>query len=170
MFEMKSENLNFLKNKLKDICFPTLKSYSFNKFEKKITSGVYSIKKLNWTKDLVSQKEDKGNTVVITHRTKYFEGIKSLLSDCRKFMQLLIYEGNWVNYIINLKSKLKDSFKVINEEEKNSRKEFDSICPVGITPSISYGNPKVHKTVVNNTPEFRPILSAINTPTYLLAK
>ena len=28
----------------------------------------------------------------------------------------------------------------------------------------------IHKTVANNTPKFRPILSAINTPTYLLAK
>ena len=35
---------------------------------------------------------------------------------------------------------------------------------------ILYGNPKVHKTVVNNTPKFQPILSAINTSTYLLAK
>ena len=35
---------------------------------------------------------------------------------------------------------------------------------------ILYGNPKVQKTVINNTPKYRPILSAINTPTYLLAK
>ena len=37
-------------------------------------------------------------------------------------------------------------------------------------PGILYGNPKVHKTGVNNTPKFRPILPAINTPTYLKAK
>ena len=37
-------------------------------------------------------------------------------------------------------------------------------------PGILYGNPKVHKTVVNNTPKFRPILSAINAPTYTLVK
>ena len=37
MFEMKSENYDFLKNKLKDICFSTLKLYR---------SGDYSIKKL----------------------------------------------------------------------------------------------------------------------------
>ena len=37
-------------------------------------------------------------------------------------------------------------------------------------PGILYDNRKVHKTVVNNTPKFRPILSAINTPTYSLAK
>ena len=32
------------------------------------------------------------------------------------------------------------------------------------TPIILYGNPKVYKTVVNNTLKFRPFLSAINTP------
>ena len=37
-------------------------------------------------------------------------------------------------------------------------------------PDILCGNPKVRKTVVNNTPKFWPILTAINTPTYLLAK
>ena len=38
-------------------------------------------------------------------------------------------------------------------------------------PSWNYilcSNPKVYKTVANNNPKFRPILSAINTPTYLL--
>ena len=48
--------------------------------------------------------------------------------------------------------------------------ELDNNCPVGTTPGIFYGNSKVHKTVVNNTPKFRPILSAANTPTYSLAK
>ena len=37
-------------------------------------------------------------------------------------------------------------------------------------PDILYGNRKVYKTVVNNTPKFRPSFSAINTSTYLLAK
>ena len=37
-------------------------------------------------------------------------------------------------------------------------------------PGILYDNPKVHKMVVNHTPKFGPILSAINTPTYSLAK
>ena len=70
----------------------------------------------------------------------------------------------------NLESMLKHRFKVLKNEEKISEKEFDSICPVGTMPGILYGNPKVHKTVVNNTPKFRPILSAINTPIYSLAK
>ena len=168
MFEMKSENH---KNKLKDICFSTLKSYSFEKVEKNLSEAEsIALKNLIERKDLVIQKADKDNTVITTDRTKYLEGIKSLLSDNGKFMQLPIDEGKWLNYIINLESKLKDCFKVLKNEEKISKKEFDSICPVGTTPSILYGNPKVHKAVVNNTPKFRPILSGINTPTYLLAK
>ena len=85
-------------------------------------------------------------------------------------MQLPINEGKWLNYIVNLESELKDRSKVLKNEEKISEKEFDSICPVRTTPGILYGNPKVHKAVVNNTPKFRPILSVINTSTYLLAK
>ena len=171
MFEMKSENRDLLENKLKDICFSTLKSYSFDKVAKNL-SKAESIACKNWIepKDLVIQKAGKGNPVVITDRSKYLEGIKSLLLDSSKFMQLPIDEGKWINYIVNLESKLKDRSKVLKNEEKISEKEFDSICPVGTTPGILYGNPKVHKTVVNNTPKFRPISSAINTPTYLLAK
>ena len=134
-----------------------------------------ALKNLIEHKKIVIQKAEKGNTVVITDRTKYLEGIKSLLSDSSKFMQLPIDQDKWINYIINLECKLKDCFKVLNNEEKTSEKEFDSICPVGTMPGILYGNPNVHKTVVNNTPKSRPInyqlvLSAINTATYSLAK
>ena len=82
---------------------------------------------------------------------KYLGGIKTLLLDDSNFIQLTIDEDKWINYIVNLESKLKDRFKVLKNEGKNSEKEFDSICPVGTTPGILYGNPKVHKTVDNNT-------------------
>ena len=72
---MKSENRHFLKNKLKDIFFSTLKSYSFDKSEKKLSEAEsIALKSLIERKDLVIQKADKGNTVVITGRTKYLEG------------------------------------------------------------------------------------------------
>ena len=108
--------------------------------------------------------------MVITEPTKCLEGIKSLLLGSSKFMQLPIDEDKWINYIINLESKLKDHFKVLKNEERIYEKEFDSVCPVQTAAGILYGNPKVRKTIVSDTPKFRPILSVINTPTYLLAK
>ena len=86
--------------------------------------------------------------MVITDCTKYLEGIKSRLSDGSKFMQLPIDEGNRISYIINLKSKLKDHFKILKNEEKIYEKKIDSNCPVGITLGILYGNPKAHKTTL----------------------
>ena len=38
---MKSENRDFLKNKFKDICLSTLKSYSVNKVEKNLSEAEF---------------------------------------------------------------------------------------------------------------------------------
>ena len=86
---MKSENRGFLKNKLKDICFFTLKSYSFSKGEKNLSETEFlALKNFVEYKDLVIQKADKGNAVIISDHTKYLEGIKSLFLDSSKFIQL----------------------------------------------------------------------------------
>ena len=42
--------------------------------------------------------------------------------------------------------------------------------PLVSRSGILYGNPKAHKPVADNMPKFRPIVSAINTPGYNLAK
>ena len=44
------------------------------------------------------------------------------------------------------------------------------VKPVGTRPGIIYGNCKVHKQQVDGCPPFRPILSALQTPTYNLNK
>ena len=94
---MKSENRDFLISKLKDICFSTLKSYSFHKNERNLSEAEFlALKNLIEHKDLVIQKEGKGNTVVITDSTKYLECIKSVLLDSSKFMQLPFDEGKWI--------------------------------------------------------------------------
>ena len=81
--------------------------------------------------------------MVITDRIKYLGGIKILLSDSSKIIQLPIDEDKWINNIINLVNKVKDRFKVLRNKEKFSEKEFDSIRSVGTAPRILYGNPKI---------------------------
>ena len=51
-----------------------------------------------------------------------------------------------------------------------SKDEFLKICLVGSKPGSLYGNPKVYEPVVYNMSKFWPILSAINSPGYNLAK
>ena len=43
------------------------------------------------------------------------------------------------------------------------------VKPAGTRPGIMYGNCKVHKQQVDGCPPFRPILSALQTPSYNLA-
>ena len=107
---------------------------------------------------------------VITDLENYLKGIKSLLSDNTKFIPLNIDQSKWLNYIANVEKKLKEHFKTLEKDNKISEDEFKSICPIATRPGILYGQLKVYKTVINNTPQFRPILSAINTPVYKLAK
>ena len=44
------------------------------------------------------------------------------------------------------------------------------VKPVGTRPGIMYGNCKVHKQQVDGCPSFRSVSSALQTPTYNLAK
>ena len=134
---MKSKDHNFLKSKLKDICFSTLKSYSFDKLEKKLSEAEsITLKNLIERKDLGIWKAGKGKTLVITDPTKYLEGIKSLLLDSNKFMQLPTDEGKWINYIVNLESKLKDHFKVLKNEEKIQEKNLIVFSQLGLCPGF----------------------------------
>ena len=97
-FNLPSEKRDLLKNKLKDICFSTLNSYNFDKVNTNLTeSESKALKELIRRKDLVIQKADKGNTVVITDRENYLKGIKSLLSDNIKFKPLNIDQSKWSN-------------------------------------------------------------------------
>ena len=170
-FDLASENRESLKNKLKDICFSTLTSYDFTKIPSNLSKPEFeALKTLIDCKNLVIQKADKGNSIVICNRENYLIGVNSLLLDNSKFAEFNIDSSKWLNYIVNLEIKLKDHFKNLKKENKISNEELEKISPIGSRPGILYGLPKVHKTVTNNIPKFRPILSAINTPTYKLAK
>ena len=101
-----------------------------------------SVAEINSLKALMRNKD-------ITDKEKYIEGVKHAISDSNKFKQL---------------------FKDLLDNDRISKDEYDKIFPKGSRPGILYGNPKIHKPVVNNLPQFRPILSPINTPGYNIAK
>ena len=69
-----------------------------------------------------------------------------------------------------MEKKIRDILKVLHKTGKLSKQEFDKIYPIGSRPGILYGLAKVHKSSVNGSPPFRPILSAIETSTYQLSK
>ena len=79
-------------------------------------------------------------------------------------------DNKQLNFLINSEKKLKDIIKPLYQKDCLTKKEYDSIYPRGSRPGTLYSSAKVHKPIIDNCPSFPPILSAIGTPTYNLAK
>ena len=75
-----------------------------------------------------------------------------------------------LNFAINRGKHVDKVPKKLFESKSMTEKTRKSLKPVGSRPDIIYGSCKVDKASVGNCPPFRPILSALNTPTYKLAK
>ena len=93
----------------------------------------------------------------------------NLLNDTRKFEKINLKNDGVLNFAINKKNVL-TIFLKLAASNSISEETSRSLKPVGTRPGIMYGLCKVHKDIIDNFPPFRPILSAINTPTYKLAK
>ena len=74
---MTTEEKDRFKTKLKDIALSSFKLFSDScKFENNLSAEeINSLKALMRNKDIIIQKADKGNTVVITDKDKYIEGV-----------------------------------------------------------------------------------------------
>jgi hypothetical protein len=83
-----------------------------------------------------------------------------------------------VNVILKQEEDVKDFLRKIRASNKQQKgltggieeAAYWKLFPQGSQPGRLYGNAKVHKPVVNGVPKFRPILSAIGTTSYKLAK
>ena len=63
-----------------------------------------------------------------------------------------------------------DLLKQLNDSQVISDTEYKKLKPRGSRFGISYGLCKIHKSLIDNCPPLRPILSAIKTPSYNIAK
>ena len=105
---------------------------------------------------------------VIVDKTDYLRKMENLLNDTRKFKKINQKNDGIFHFAVNQEKRVDNILKklvaAISEETRKSLKA------VGIRPGIKYGLCKVHNDIIENCPPFRPTLSAINTPTYRLAK
>ena len=101
---MTSEERDRFKIKLKDIALSFFKLFSDNyKFENNLSAvEINSFTALMRNKNMIIQKADKGNTVIITDKEEYIEGVKNSISDSNKIVQMNIRPKKCLNYIINV--------------------------------------------------------------------
>ena len=160
-----------IKSKLRDTAFSSFTSFDKDKPKNNLTKAeLHAANSLKQNNDIIIQKADKSNTVVIIDKDAYQAKMKSLISYPSKFKKLDIKNDKHLNFILDKERKLKDILKPLYDKGCLTKSQYLKICPSGSKPGILYGQAKVHKPVKDNSPSLRPILSAIGTPTYDLAK
>ena len=167
-----NKDMSLIKARLLDTALTSYQNFSSDKDppENLTPSEFKALKRLSKNKNIVIQKADKGNTVVILDKCSYISAIEEILNDNSKFSKLDIPAGKEINHIVNLEKRITSALKLLKDKEIIDKSTYKSIKPIGSRPGILYGSSKIHKETRNGLPSFRPILSAIDTPTYKLAK
>ena len=96
--------------------------------------------------------------------------MEELLSDTSKFSKVDVAPGKEYNHIWNQELRVRKALQNLVKSGAIKQDVYDKLAPTGSSPGVMYGLSKVHKPLVDGFPKLRPILSAINTPTYKLAK
>ncbi len=162
-----SGDQRLLKTRLKDIALSSFHGYNASPAPRVLTrSETTALKELSAVPDLIIQKPDKGNSVVLLNRRDYVSKMHEILSDTSKFQKVQVDPDKDLNKIFSVENRVK---KVLDSASKHgvfTEPEYKRLCPSGSRPGRLYGVGKIHKPGC----PLRPILSAIGTPTYALAK
>ena len=96
--------------------------------------------------------------------------MKNILNDKSKFQKVYIDHDKILNHLTHMENRLRNILKNLRDKKEISIEQYKDLSPSGSRPGIMHGSAKVHKIVTGGFASFRPILSAIGTLTYKLAK
>ena len=126
-------------------------------------------------KDLIIQKSDKGNSVVLLNRNDYIERVNEILPDSSKFKKLDINPGKEISSLLQQEDRLTNCLKkgkmFISDplyQELYSRGSQSGIVWIMYSMYVlyvftMYDLSKIHNPLINNFPKLCSILSAIYT-------
>ena len=95
--------------------------------------------------------------------------MENILKDNTKFEKVDV-KTRTLNFQVNHEKRINEISKSLKSAGSLSDKQCKKIKAVWPRPGVLYGLCKVHKAIINDCPPFRPILFAIGTPTYNIAK
>ena len=146
-----------IKARLLDTALTSYQNFSRDREppENLTSSEFKALKRLSKNKDIIIQKADKGNTVVILDKCSYISAIEEIPNDNSKFSKLDIPAGKKINHIVNLEKRITSELKLLKDKEIIDKSTYKSIKPVGSRSGILYGLGKIHKETRNGIPPFR---------------
>ena len=167
---LSNKDLDFVKTKTKERELSSFRQYSKNPQQNLPKKELEALASLSKNKNIVIQKFGKGNSVVIVDKETYIKTIKNLLNDQRKFKRVTWKNNAFLIFVVNQQKRIDTIFKNLVDSNSMSKEMPKSIKPVGSRPGTMYGLCKVYKQEVDGCPLLRPVLSALQTPTYNFGK
>ena len=99
-----SEDLDFVKTKTKEAALSSYRQYSKSPQQNLSKGELEALASLSKNKDIVIQKSDKGNSIVIVDKETYIKRMNNLLSDQRKFERVTFKNDAFLNFVVTKKS------------------------------------------------------------------
>ena len=78
---MANEDLDFVKTRTKEVALPSNQNYNNNASQHLFREEFLALQNLRKNKNIVIQKSDKSNSVVIVNNTDYSDNTENLLND-----------------------------------------------------------------------------------------
>ena len=123
--EIPNEYKQFIKTRLKDSALTSLQWYNYNSEIKSAKQKRLTLSNLSNDKNIIIQKSDKGNSVVLRDKNKYLEGMSKILNNNAKFEMLQFDHDKELNYILNLEKKIINVLKDLNNEEDITEVDYN---------------------------------------------
>ena len=162
-----NEDISLTNIRLLDTALTSYQSFSNDRDP---PENLKAFKHLSKSKNIVIQKAEKDNTVVILDKCSHISAIEEILNGNSKFSKLGILSGKDINHMINFEKIIASELKLLKNKENINKSTYKSIKPIGSRRCILYGLCKNHKKTRNGLPPFRSIFSAIGAGTDRLVK
>ena len=129
---------DFIQGRLRDCAFTSYRDVGKNTDKNLSKEEQFALSTLIKNKDLVIQKADKGNTVVILNKKDYNLKMKKILSDTSKFHKLSIDQNKVFNHIVNMENRIIYVLKKLKDKNQISDKKCKDLHPVGSRPVLKF--------------------------------
>ena len=168
--DVTSSDLDIIKVALKEYTYSSFKKYNFLK-EINLSRDEYNaLKNLSSLKNIIIQKSDKGNSVVLMNPGDCINRTETLISDPAKFQKLSVPENKNYNFMVKEKRLVDNILDTLYEKNAITCDIKTILTSDGPSPARLYGLPKIHKALVDGLPNYRPSIYQIGSPTYEIAK
>ena len=128
-FSKDSCEKELLKNKLKQLSLSSHRRLKHNALEENLSKKeLKSLKNLSKNPDIVIQKSDKGNSVVILDKKLYLEKMEEMLNKNDQFLKHSIQEEKHYNFLINLDKKMRETLKELYKLGIIDKKTCDTLA------------------------------------------